>query len=82
MDVQMPVMDGFEASRAIWKEFDEETRPYIIAMTAQAMRGDREQCLAAGMDAYISKPVDIGEIRSKLAQIPFVQDTVGSLQVS
>ena len=82
MDVQMPVMDGFEASRAIWKEFDEETRPYIIAMTAQAMRGDREQCLAAGMDAYISKPVDIGEIRSKLAQIPFAQDTVGSLQVS
>ena len=82
MDVQMPVMDGFEASRAIWKEFDEETRPYIIAMTAQAMRGDREQCLAAGMDAYISKPVDIGEIRSMLAQIPFAQDTIGSLQVS
>lgn len=78
MDVQMPVMDGFEASRAIWKEFDAETRPYIIAMTAQAMRGDREQCLAAGMDAYISKPVDIGEIRSKLAQIPFVQETIDS----
>jgi signal transduction histidine kinase/ligand-binding sensor domain-containing protein/CheY-like chemotaxis protein len=70
MDVQMPVMDGFEASRAIWQEFDEETRPYIIAMTAQAMRGDREQCLAAGMDAYISKPVDIGEIRSMLARVP------------
>jgi len=70
MDVQMPVMDGFEASRAIWKEFDEETRPYIIAMTAQAMRGDREQCLAAGMDAYISKPVDIADIRSMLAQVP------------
>ena len=70
MDVQMPVMDGFEASRAIWKEFDEETRPYIIAMTAQAMRGDREKCLAAGMDAYISKPVDIGEIRSTLARVP------------
>jgi CheY-like chemotaxis protein len=81
MDVQMPVMDGFEASRAIWQEFD-GNRPYIIAMTAQAMRGDRERCLAAGMDAYISKPVDIGEIRSKLAQIPFTQDTIGSLQVS
>jgi len=70
MDVQMPVMDGFEASRAIWQELDEETRPYIIAMTAQAMRGDREQCLAAGMDAYISKPVDLGEIRSMLARVP------------
>ena len=70
MDVQMPVMDGFEASRAIWQEFDEETRPYIIAMTAQAMRGDREQCLAAGMDAYISKPVDLGEIRSMLTRVP------------
>ena len=70
MDVQMPVMDGFEASRAIWQEFDEETRPYIIAMTAQAMRGDRELCLAAGMDAYISKPVDIGEIRSMLMRVP------------
>lgn len=82
MDVQMPVMDGFEASRAIWKEFDADTRPYIIAMTAQAMQGDREQCLAAGMDAYISKPVDIGEIRSTLAQVPFVQHTIGSVQAS
>jgi len=63
-------MDGFEASRAIWKEFDEESRPYIVAMTAQAMRGDRERCLAAGMDAYISKPVDIGEIRSTLMRVP------------
>jgi CheY-like chemotaxis protein len=70
MDVQMPVMDGFEASRAIWKEFGEEARPYIIAMTAQAMRGDRERCLAAGMDAYISKPVDIAEIRSMLMKVP------------
>jgi CheY-like chemotaxis protein len=69
MDVQMPVMDGFEASRAIWQEF-EENRPYIIAMTAQAMRGDRERCLAAGMDAYISKPVDTGELRSALDRVP------------
>ena len=66
----MPGMDGFETSRAIWRECEEENRPYIIAMTASAMSGDREKCLAAGMDAYISKPVDIGELRSTLAQVP------------
>jgi CheY-like chemotaxis protein len=70
MDIQMPGMDGFETSRAIWREFDENKRPYIIAMTAHAMWGDRERCLEAGMDAYISKPVDIGELRSTLAEVP------------
>jgi len=69
MDVQMPVMDGFQASRIIWKEFEDE-RPYIVAMTAHAMCGDRERCLAAGMDDYISKPVNIGELRKILAGIP------------
>jgi len=69
MDVQMPEMDGFETSRAIWRECGEEHRPYIIAMTASAMLGDRERCLAAGMDAYVSKPVDIGELRSVLADV-------------
>jgi len=70
MDVQMPGMDGFETSRAIWREFDETRRPYIIAMTASAMSGDRERCLAAGMDSYVSKPIDIGELRSILANVP------------
>ena len=74
MDIQMPGMDGFDTSRAIWRECDEENRPYIIAMTASAMSGDRERCLAAGMDAYISKPVDIGELRSTLAQVPLAKD--------
>ena len=70
MDVQMPGMDGFESSREIWREFAEHERPYIIAMTAHAMSGDRERCLAAGMDAYISKPVDVRELREVLAQAP------------
>ena len=62
--------DGFETSRAIWREFEENKRPFIIAMTAHAMWGDRERCLEAGMDAYVSKPVDIGELRSTLAKVP------------
>ena len=70
MDIQMPGMDGFETSRAIWREFEENKRPYIVAMTAHAMWGDRERCLEAGMDAYVSKPVDIGELRSTLAKVP------------
>ena len=66
----MPGLDGFETSRAIWREFSDENRPYIIAMTAHALWGDRERCLAAGMDSYISKPIDVGELRTVLAQVP------------
>ena len=66
MDVQMPEMDGLEASRRICTRWPREQRPRIIAMTANAMQGDREMCLAAGMDDYVSKPIVISELSAAL----------------
>jgi two-component system sensor histidine kinase/response regulator len=60
MDVQMPVMDGFEATRSIRQTKD--VQPVIVAMTANAMQGDREECIQAGMDDYISKPISIDDL--------------------
>ena len=70
MDVQMPVMDGFEATqliRAVEKESGKRTP--IVALTAHAMKGDRERCLEAGMDDYISKPINNKELTDALTRI-------------
>jgi GAF domain-containing protein/CheY-like chemotaxis protein/anti-sigma regulatory factor (Ser/Thr protein kinase) len=59
MDVQMPEMDGLEASRRITARWAADARPRIVAMTANAMAGDRELCMAAGMDDYVTKPIRV-----------------------
>jgi CheY-like chemotaxis protein/HPt (histidine-containing phosphotransfer) domain-containing protein len=70
MDVQMPEMDGLDATRLIRKlppeELETEVQPRIIAMTANALRKDRDICLAAGMDDYISKPIQVSDLVSAL----------------
>jgi CheY-like chemotaxis protein len=64
MDVQMPEMDGLDATRTIRKL--DIRQPYIVAMTANAMQGDREMCLAAGMEFYVTKPIRVPELVSAL----------------
>jgi signal transduction histidine kinase/DNA-binding response OmpR family regulator/HPt (histidine-containing phosphotransfer) domain-containing protein len=68
MDVQMPEMDGLEATRALRSELPDSRQPHVIAMTANAMQGDREMCLAAGMNDYVSKPIRIGELVKALSK--------------
>jgi signal transduction histidine kinase/DNA-binding response OmpR family regulator/HPt (histidine-containing phosphotransfer) domain-containing protein len=68
MDVQMPEMDGLEATRTLRRELPAEHQPRVIAMTANAMQGDREMCLAAGMDDYVSKPIRIEELIEALSK--------------
>ncbi len=67
MDMLMPVMDGLEATRR-FRQIEHGPRTPIVAMTANAMQGDRDQCIAAGMDDYLSKPIEIAELQRILAQ--------------
>ena len=64
MDVHMPEMDGLEASRRIVNSRNADDRPRIIALTADAMQGDREKCIEAGMDDYLAKPILINDVRN------------------
>jgi len=73
MDVQMPEMDGLEASRRICARWPLGQRPTIIAMTANAMQGDREVCLEAGMDDYVSKPIRTDELIKALMNVIPIQ---------
>jgi signal transduction histidine kinase/CheY-like chemotaxis protein len=70
MDVQMPEMDGLEATQEIRKrEMNRDKRMPIVALTAHAMERDRERCLAAGVDAYLSKPIRMEDLASALAEL-------------
>jgi CheY-like chemotaxis protein/HPt (histidine-containing phosphotransfer) domain-containing protein len=70
MDVQMPILDGLAATAAIRaQEQTQGTHVPIIAMTAHAMRGDRERCLAAGMDGYVTKPLKAADLAAAIAQL-------------
>ena len=68
MDVQMPEMDGLEATREIRRRWPAKSSPWIIALTANAMEGDRETCLGAGMDGYLTKPMKVPELQTLLEQ--------------
>lgn len=70
MDIQMPEMDGVEATRRIFERYSEEERPRIVAMTAHAMEGDRERYLGVGMDDYVSKPIRVQELVEAIKRTP------------
>jgi signal transduction histidine kinase/DNA-binding response OmpR family regulator len=69
MDVQMPEMDGLDAARTICAKWGPKERPRIIAMTANAMQGDRDLCFAAGMDDYVTKPIRVERLVEALTQV-------------
>jgi CheY-like chemotaxis protein/HPt (histidine-containing phosphotransfer) domain-containing protein len=79
MDMQMPEMDGLEATRRICQEWTAAQRPRLIAMTANTMQGDREACLEAGMDDYVGKPIRVDELQAALERCgPWLRERAGS----
>ena len=82
MDVQMPEMDGFATTQRIYQELSPVLRPRIIAMTANAMQGDREICLEAGMDDYISKPIRLEELSCALSKCQILQVTPAPVETT
>jgi CheY-like chemotaxis protein len=70
MDLQMPILDGLQATRQIRADFPSNRQPYIIALTASALVGDRDKCLAAGMNDYLRKPIRELDLRAALGRCP------------
>jgi CheY-like chemotaxis protein len=80
MDVQMPEMDGLEAARCISTSLIPSQRPHIVAMTANALKEDREICLAAGMDDYLSKPIRPEDIKGAIERAARRSTQFGGLE--
>jgi CheY-like chemotaxis protein len=68
MDIQMPKMNGLEATKAIRARFPPDEQPHIIAVTAYAMTYDREKCISAGMDDYLSKPITLDDLKEIISR--------------
>jgi PAS domain S-box-containing protein len=83
MDVQMPHLDGLDATRQICERWPEESRPQIVAMTANALPEDREACFAAGMNDYVAKPIRAEELAAALKRVkPLANGDGGSVAVA
>ena len=78
MDVQMPIMDGLEAIRRIVAQSPDDQLTHIIAITANAIIGDREACLASGMNDYLTKPLRIAPLKAALSKVPYQGSTASS----
>jgi CheY-like chemotaxis protein len=78
MDVQMPEMDGLETTRRILAQWPQEQRPFIIAMTAHALTGDEAKCIDAGMNAYVTKPIQVERLVAALRQSQEALSVVGT----
>jgi CheY-like chemotaxis protein len=74
MDIQMPEMDGLEATRQIVDRWSQDLRPTIIAMTANVMEGDREVTIEAGMDDYVAKPIRVDELIAALSRVTPIRE--------